>query len=94
MFRGKWTMIVVALKLFREKAHTHSHTHTHTEAMIKVNKIELAVCGHRRQRLGGSKPAWANSSRDPISENPFPKRAGGGAQVVECLPSKCEASDF
>jgi hypothetical protein len=30
MFRGKWTMIVVALKLFREKAHTHTHTHTHT----------------------------------------------------------------
>jgi hypothetical protein len=28
------------------------------------------------------KPAWANSSRDPISKNPSQKRAGGMAQGV------------
>jgi hypothetical protein len=28
------------------------------------------------------KPAWANSSRDPISKNPSQKRAGGVAQGV------------
>jgi hypothetical protein len=38
------------------------------------------------------KPAWANSSQDPISEKTQnKKRAGGVAQVVEHLPSKYEA---
>jgi hypothetical protein len=37
------------------------------------------------------KSAWANSSRDPIFKIPNTTRAGGVAQVVECLPSKCEA---
>jgi hypothetical protein len=37
------------------------------------------------------KPAWVNSSWDPISKKPSHKGAGGVAQVVECLPSKCKA---
>jgi hypothetical protein len=38
-----------------------------------------------------SRPIWANSSVDPISKIPNTKRAGGVAQVVEHLLSKCEA---
>jgi hypothetical protein len=37
------------------------------------------------------KPAWANSSRDPISKNPLQKRAGGVDQVVERLHNKHKA---
>jgi hypothetical protein len=33
----------------------------------------------------------ANNSYDPILKNPSQKRAGGVAQVVVSLPSKCEA---
>jgi hypothetical protein len=33
----------------------------------------------------------ANSSQDPLLKNPSQKRAGGVAQVVECLSSKHEA---
>jgi hypothetical protein len=36
----------------------------------------------------GSKPAWANSSRDPISKITRAKEAGGMAQVVEHLLCK------
>jgi hypothetical protein len=41
----------------------------------------------------GSRPAWANSPRDPISKITRAKRtrAGGVAQVVELLLCKCEA---
>jgi hypothetical protein len=39
-----------------------------------------------RDQDGGSRPAWANSSRDPISRNTFTKKksgeAGGVAQGV------------
>jgi hypothetical protein len=35
--------------------------------------------------------AWASSSGDPILKKKSQKRAGGVAQVVELLPSKCEA---
>jgi hypothetical protein len=40
-----------------------------------------------------SKPAWANSSQEPTSKNTQHKKtkAGGVPQVVEHLPSKCEA---
>jgi hypothetical protein len=38
--------------------------------------------GGRDQKENGSKPAQANSSRDPISRNPSQKRAGGVAQGV------------
>jgi hypothetical protein len=37
------------------------------------------------------KPAQVNSLRDPISKKKQQKWAGGVAQVVEHLPSKCEA---
>jgi hypothetical protein len=47
--------------------------------------------GSRDQEDHGSKPVWTNSLRDSISEYPIQKRAGGVAQVVEHLPSKCEA---
>jgi hypothetical protein len=47
--------------------------------------------GGRDQEKYSSNPAWANSPRDPISKISNTKRAGRGAQVVECLPSKCEA---
>jgi hypothetical protein len=36
--------------------------------------------GGRDQEDDGLKPAWANSSRDPILKNSIPKRAGGVAQ--------------
>jgi hypothetical protein len=39
--------------------------------------------GGRDLENQGSKPAWANSSQDPISKNPSPKKkAGGVAQGV------------
>jgi hypothetical protein len=34
---------------------------------------------------------WSNSLWDPILKNPTQNRADGMAEVVECLPSKCEA---
>jgi hypothetical protein len=37
----------------------------------------------RDQEDYGSKPAQANSSRDPISKNPLQKRAGGVAQGID-----------
>jgi DNA phosphorothioation-dependent restriction protein DptG len=42
--------------------------------------------GGRDQEDSGSRPAWANSSWEPISKTPNPKRAVGVAQVIECLP--------
>jgi hypothetical protein len=36
--------------------------------------------GGRDQEDCGSKPAWANSSQDPISKIPITKRADGVAQ--------------
>jgi hypothetical protein len=36
--------------------------------------------GGRDQEGHGSKPAWANSSCDPILKKPITKRAGGVAQ--------------
>jgi hypothetical protein len=38
--------------------------------------------GGRDQEDLSSKPAWANSSQDPISKNPSQKRGGGVAQGV------------
>jgi hypothetical protein len=46
----------------------------------------------RDQEDHGSKPTWANSLQDLSRKYPTPNRAGRVAQVVECLPSKCEAS--
>jgi hypothetical protein len=42
------------------------------------------------RRISGSKPALANSFQDPILQIPNTNGAGGVAQVVECLSSKCE----
>jgi hypothetical protein len=36
--------------------------------------------GGKDQEDCGSKPAWANSSQDPISKNPSQKKTGGVAQ--------------
>jgi hypothetical protein len=38
--------------------------------------------GGRDQEDRGSKPAWANSSQDPISKTPSQKRAGELVQGV------------
>jgi hypothetical protein len=46
--------------------------------------------GGRDQEDCSSKPAQANSLQDPIS-NPPQNRVEGVPQVVEHLPSKCEA---
>jgi hypothetical protein len=47
--------------------------------------------GGRDQEDHCSKPAWANSLRDPISKIPNTKnRPSGVRQVVECLTSKHE----
>jgi hypothetical protein len=45
--------------------------------------------GGRDQEDHGSKTVWANSSRDPVSNNPSQERAGGVAQGVgpEIKPS-------
>jgi hypothetical protein len=59
--------------------------------MTKTNKQSWAPVAHacnpsysggRDQEDGGLKPAWANSSRDPISKNPCQNRDGGVAQGV------------
>jgi hypothetical protein len=46
----------------------------------------------RDQEDCGLKPAWANSSEDPILKNPSQKRAGGVTQDVgpEFKPQYCE----
>jgi hypothetical protein len=41
-------------------------------------------------RKTGSKPAWANSSQDPISKITRAKWTGGVAQAVGCLLCKCD----
>jgi hypothetical protein len=49
--------------------------------------------GDRDQEDQGSKPAQANSLKDPIlKKNPLPKRAGGGTQGVgpEFKPQYCK----
>jgi hypothetical protein len=43
--------------------------------------------GGRGQEAHSSKPAWANSSKDPLSKIPNTKRTGGIVQVVEALNS-------
>jgi hypothetical protein len=51
--------------------------------------------GSRDQEDHGSKPAQANSSTDPISKTPnLKKRAGGVAQVVDCLPTHVQRPEF
>jgi hypothetical protein len=45
--------------------------------------VILITQGSRNQEDRGLKPAWANSSRDPVlKKNPSQKRAGGVAQSI------------
>jgi hypothetical protein len=39
--------------------------------------------GGKDQEDRGSKPAWANSSRDPILKKPFTKKRAGGVTQGE-----------
>jgi hypothetical protein len=55
-----------------------------------VHTCNPSYSGGRDQEDHSSKLVRANSSRDPISTIPNKKMAGGVAQVVEQLPSKCE----
>jgi hypothetical protein len=67
---------------------------------LKVSQAPLAYIynpcysGSRDQEDRSSKPAWANSLRDPMSKYPTQEGAGGVAQVVEQLPSKHETLNF
>jgi hypothetical protein len=45
-----------------------------------AHACNLSYSGSRDQEDYGWKPAWANSSRDPILKIPITKRAGGVAQ--------------
>jgi hypothetical protein len=50
---------------------------------LEVHTYNPSCSGGRDQEDRGSKPAWANSSRDPILKNPSHTKknsAGGGAQ--------------
>jgi hypothetical protein len=46
-----------------------------TPVILATQEVEI-------RRNSGSKPTWANSSRDPILKNTSPERAGGVAQGV------------
>jgi hypothetical protein len=57
-----------------------------------ANAYNPSYSESRDQEDHGLKPAQANSLRDPILKKSYHnERAGGVAQVVERLPSKCEA---
>jgi hypothetical protein len=45
-----------------------------------IHTCNPSYSGGRDQEDHSSKPAWANSSRDPILKNPSRKRAGEVAQ--------------
>jgi hypothetical protein len=47
-----------------------------------ANAYNPIYSGGRDQEDHGSKPALANSSRDPISTKPIMKKGGGAAQGV------------
>jgi uncharacterized protein YaiL (DUF2058 family) len=47
--------------------------------------------GGRNQEDYGLKPAQRNNSQNPISKIAKTKEAGGVAQVIDDLSSKCEA---
>jgi hypothetical protein len=56
-----------------------------------AHACNLSYSGGRDQKIS-SKPAQANSLQDPILKITNTKRAGGVAQVVKNLPSKCVKS--
>jgi hypothetical protein len=51
----------------------------------------LSYTGGRDREDGGLRPGWANSFQDPISKISNIKTDWIVDQLVECLPSKCEA---
>jgi hypothetical protein len=55
-----------------------------------LTPVILATQEAEIRRIMAQSQPWANSSRDPISKCSFTKKkAGGEAQVVAHLPSKC-----
>jgi hypothetical protein len=42
-------------------------------------------------KIGGFSPDWLGQKARPYLHNDKAKRAGGVVQVIECLPSICEA---
>jgi hypothetical protein len=50
--------------------------------VLVAHACNPSYSGGRDQEDRGLKPAWANSSRDPISKIPLTKRAGGVPQGV------------
>jgi hypothetical protein len=59
--------------------------------MISLFKNEQGAGETQIKRINHSlKPAQENSLKDPILKNPIKNGAGEVAQVVACLPSKCE----
>jgi hypothetical protein len=61
--------------------------------MLVAHTCNPSYSEGKDQEDRGLKSAWENSSRDPILKipNTHKKKAGGVAQVVECLPSKYKA---
>jgi hypothetical protein len=53
--------------------------------------VILATQDSEIRRITFWSQPWANTYWDTISKTPLQKKAGGVAQVVECLPSKCQA---
>jgi hypothetical protein len=51
--------------------------------LLQICHILPSYSGGSDQEDHSSKPAWANSSRDPILKKPSQKRAGGVAQGVD-----------
>jgi hypothetical protein len=49
--------------------------------MLVAHTCNPSYSGGRDQEDHGSKPAWGNSSHDPVSTKPITKRAGGVDQV-------------
>jgi hypothetical protein len=63
----------------------------HTLVILATHICNPRYLRGKNQKDHGSKPARTNSSQDPILKTPNTKKDGGVVQVVEHLPSKCEA---
>jgi hypothetical protein len=64
------------------------HTDANSQWFMPVN---ISSSEGWDQEDQGSRPAWADSSRDPISNITRAKWTGGVAQAAEYLLCKCEA---
>jgi hypothetical protein len=53
-----------------------------TSQALVAHTHNPSYLGGRDQEDGGSKPAWANSSKDPILKKPITEKAGGVAWGV------------